>query len=283
MDCAGLHELLDAWLSGRLGGDDAAAVRVHLDGCPECAAVVGELRGAPLTDDMVLQPVMAATSGRVCPRAQEVLAGDPEADAIERRRADEHRAHCPACARFGAVLVELEELLPTLAHRDPGPDFTAAVLLQTLPRPSLWSVFRTRLRDHIDHWRRRPDFAQEMSFALTVLLVLVTLVPGSPMQDLPRQALSLVQVVSPDEVVAAGPAPGDGTVGHRLRHGLQARGERLGDGLDRLSGHVLGAGKGLVEGDLGMVEENAGRIGCDLRRLWTGVTEPAIEPASVCG
>lgn len=282
MDCDRFHAWLEAFLAGDLDEDRSIAMRAHAAGCTECAAVVGAGSAPALDDDLVLRPVLAATSGRSCARVQDVLAGDPEADEARRRWAAAHIAHCPHCADVARVLDELPLILPTLASADPGPDFTAGVLLATLPRPSLWSVFLTRMRDHFARWRRRPEFAQELSFALTVLLVLVTLVPGSPLQDAPRQALSLVQVTAAGPVGAPTAVVEEGTVGLRLRHGLRTRGERLGAGFDRLGGHVLGAGRGLVDGDLSVVEENAGRIGCDLRRLWKGVREPAVDPDAVC-
>lgn len=283
MDCDRIHEWLDPWLAGELEPDRAAQFAAHLDSCAECSAVVATLGAADLSDDLVLRPVLAATSGRTCPRVQDVLAGDPQATPREREWASAHVEHCAACANVAGVLATLPQILPTLATADPGPDFTAEVLLATLPRPSLWSVFLTRARDHLARWPRRPGFAQELAFAVTVVLVLLTSLPGSPLGEAPRQALSIVRVAG---IGAGSDAPGsagdEGTVGHRLRLGLRARGERLGAGFDRLGDHVIGAGRGLVDGDLSEVEENAGHIGCDLRRLWEGVTEPALDPESVC-
>jgi hypothetical protein len=175
------------------------------------------------------------------------------------------------------VLDELPRILPTFAEVDPGPDFTAEVLLATLEKPSLWDVFITRVGDHLRRWQRRPAFAQELSYALTVALLLITVIPGSPLSGLPRQALSLVQVQEAEAGIEA-----HGTVGAELRRGMRARGERLGTGFDRLGTHVIGAGRGLVDGDLEEVGENASQIGCDLRRLWTGVRAPAVDPESVC-
>jgi hypothetical protein len=181
-------------------------------------------------------------------------------------------------------MAALPELLPTLAEFDPGPDFTAEVLLATLPGPSLVSVFLRRVRDHVERWQRRPEFAQELSFVLTLALLLVTFLPGSPLRDIPRQALSVVQLAGPGgEVGGVGGSDAEGTVGHELRQGLRMRGERLGVGFDRLGTHVLQTGKGIVDGDLQEVGESASLIGCDLRRLWKGVQSPATDPDSVCG
>ncbi len=175
-------------------------------------------------------------------------------------------------------------ILPTFVEVDPGPDFTADVLLVTLPQPSLWSVFTARVGDHFERWKRRPEFAQEFAFALTIALVMLTVVPGSPLRELPRQALSLVQMADPAPASGEdGTAQVNGTVGGQLRQGLRARGERLGAGFDRLGTHVLGTGQGLVDGDLEMVGENASQIGCDLQRLWKGVQAPAVDPGTICG
>jgi hypothetical protein len=275
MDCSRIHELLDAYLAEALPPDEAAGFREHLASCAECADVVGVLTGAApaMPDDLVVRPVVAATTGRGCSRVHEILAGEPSATDQEREWAREHATGCTHCRQVASVLDELPEILPGFASLDPGPDFTAEVLLATLDEPSLWDVFITRVGDYARRWQQRPAFAQELSYALTLALVLITVVPGSPLQDLPRQALSVLQVPS----AGAEPEALDGTVGGQLRQELSARGERLGAGFDRLGTHVIGAGRGLVDG------ENAGQIGCDLRRLWTGVREPAVDPDSICG
>jgi hypothetical protein len=222
--------------------------------------------------------VVAATTGRGCSRVHDILAGAPEASAEQRAWAREHAAGCGYCARVADVLEEFPRILPTFASVDPGPDFTAEVLLATLEKPSLWWVFLTRVRDYLRRWQQRPAFAQELSYALTVALVLVTVMPGSPLSGLPRQALSLVTFQ--ESAVAT---ELQGTVGVELRHEVRARGERLGAGFDRLGTHVIGTGRGLVEGDLEVMGENASQIGCDLRRLWTGVKAPEVDPESICG
>lgn len=279
MDCSRIHELLDAYLANTLAPDEAAGFREHLATCAECADVVEVLAGAApaMSDDLVVRPVVAATTGRGCSRVHEILAGEPSATDQERAWAGDHAEGCTQCARVAAVLAELPRVLPTFAEVDPGPDFTAEVLLATLEKPSLWDVFITRVGDHVRRWQRRPSFAQELSYALTVALLLITIVPGSPLSGLPRQALSLVQVQESGASMDT-----QGTVGAGLRREMRARGERLGAGFDRLGTHVIGTGRGLVEGDLEEVGENASQIGCDLRRLWTGVREPAVDPDSVC-
>jgi hypothetical protein len=286
MNCDRLHELLDAWTTGELSVELRDQLEAHAADCAECASVLRHSHedSAGFDDDLVVRPVLAATTGRTCGQVEWVLAGDPRASEVELEWARDHAAHCEHCARFEAWMAALPELLPTLAERDPGPDFTAEVLLATLPGPSLGSVFVRRVRDHVDRWQRRPEFAQELSFVLTLALLVVTFLPGSPLRDVPRQALSVVQLSgSGTELSAAVGGDGEGTVGHELRQGLRMRGERLGVGFDRLGTHVLQTGKGLVDGDLQQVGEGASQIGCDLRRLWKGVQSPATDPDSVCG
>ena len=287
MRCDHLHEIIDDYLSGDLGTDELAAIDEHLERCAECSDVVSELRAVrdqPVADDLLVRPVLAATTGRSCTRVQDVLAGDPDARPGDLEWSVDHVHGCATCARVQRVLQELPGILPTLAEADPGPGFTADVLLVTLPQPSLWSVFSTRVRDHFERWKRREEFAQEFAFALTVTLVVLTVIPGSPLRELPRQALSVIQMADP--VPVSGQAGTDGiagTVGGQMRQGLQARGERLETGFDRLGTHVLGTGRGLVDGDLEMVGENASQIGCDLQRLWKGVQAPAVDPKTICG
>jgi hypothetical protein len=287
MHCDHLHELIDDYLSGNLRDTELAAFDAHVQSCAECRDVVTVLRtsqGQPVADDLVVRPVLAATTGRSCARVQDVLAGDPEARSEEQGWAGEHVHGCATCAAVLRVLQELPGILPTFAEVDPGPDFTAEVLLVTLPRPSLWSVFTTRVRDHFERWKQRPEFAQEFAFALTITLVLLTVLPGSPLRELPHQALSVIQMADPASASAQdGTAQIAGTVGGQLRQGMRARGERLGSGFDRLGTHVLGTGRGLVDGDLEMVGENASQIGCDFQRLWKGVQAPAVDPETICG
>ncbi len=286
MDCTKMHELLDAYLDASLNAPDQVAVEQHLGQCAECADVVtfmqsdmqsGQPWGAE-RDDQVVGPVLAATTGRSCSRVQEVLAGDPLADDADLLRARAHLPGCAGCRQVSAVLDELPNLLPSFASVDPGPDFTADVLLATIERPSLWSIFTTRVHDHVSRWQRRPEFSQELSYAITLLLIVACTLPGSPLREVPRHALSLVHVSDAATVQENG-----GTVGTQLRLGLSARGVRVSDGMDRLGTHFMGAGRGLVDGDLEAMGENAGQFGCDLRRLWKGVQSPAVDPESVCG
>ena len=163
---------------------------------------------------LVVRPVVAATTGRGCSRVHEMLAGDPGAGADQETWAREHAIGCAHCAQVVAVLEELPRILPTFAHVEPGPDFTAEVLLATLEQPSLWDVFITRVGDHLRSWQRRPAFAQELSYALTVALLLITIIPGTPLSGLPRQALSLVQVQESEAEMDA-----QGTIGARAASG----------------------------------------------------------------
>jgi hypothetical protein len=100
-----------------------------------------------------------------------------------------------------------------LAVVDPGPGFTAAGLARTsrrqrlaMPEPSARPGGLPGLMDRLGRWWGdrilTPGFAPRMAYVATVVLVLLTSVPGAPLRGVPGAALKLM---------TAGPAALPGT------------------------------------------------------------------------
>jgi hypothetical protein len=86
MNCDRLHELLDDWTAGELSEELRERLEAHAAGCAECESVLRQVRDRPRSiadDDLVLRPVLAATTGRTCGQVERVLAGDPRTTGVE--------------------------------------------------------------------------------------------------------------------------------------------------------------------------------------------------------
>lgn len=81
-DCSEVIDLLEMWVDGDLGEDDAARVRTHLEGCAECrsegrlaAQIASELRSLPAFDlpDRVARTARRRVQGSLWTRLGEVI------------------------------------------------------------------------------------------------------------------------------------------------------------------------------------------------------------------
>jgi len=156
-------------------------------------------------DERFLRDVLARTSGPACDRASEQLSdlmGGDLAD-MDRKLVQAHLEHCQPCRALAVTLGWLEPLLPQMAEIDPGPAFTARVLASTSRRAPAIAPFPAvptgpaGLMDRVGSWWDRqilrPGFAAQLAYAATVVLVLLTSVPGAPLKGVPGKALELVQ------------------------------------------------------------------------------------------
>jgi anti-sigma factor RsiW len=242
-------------------------------------------------------PVLARTTGRACPNVREGL-GDFVDGILDATRAEWTRAHleeCSECRALHAGFVTLAQELPALREVDPGPDFLSDVLMSTLPQPSLLEVFLVRVRERVSRWQRRSTQPQEMAFALTVVLVLLTSVPGAPLEGAPAQALSLVRgeaIAAEAEaplreawtaVQSSRPVTTLGTKREHVLEGFDRRADRAMRDFDRLGDHFVGMGRSLLQADMAEAGLWASRIGCDVESLWKGLRDPAQEPEGECG
>ena len=273
-DCDRLHEVLDAYLDGTLDANAVTAVDAHLGVCAECRTVV-EVVGADTPS--IVQAVVGRTTGRVCGQVQQALAAIDPAPASAWAHVDE----CPACARFVAVLARCERVLPGFAESSPDADFASDVVMATVDHPSLVHVAWRRAVDRWNRWIERPHAAQEMAYAVTIVLVLLTSTPIAPFPDLPERALDVVRsgVEGPrraphtsfQPAVAQGPLDGARLRGGRVLRDL----DRVGEGLGT-------AAAGLLTGDPDRVGRGAVEMGCGLESLWLGVRRPTVELDGPC-
>jgi len=153
-----------------------------------------------------VRDVLARTSGSACDRACGLLPDltDGVLASLDRQLVQQHLEHCPGCR---AVALALGWLGPELASRavlEPGPGFTAAVMARTSARTAAAHERRARelaatgpggLMDRVGRWWQdrvlRPGFALQAAYAATVVLVLLTATPVSPLRGAPRVALAV--------------------------------------------------------------------------------------------
>ncbi len=229
-----------------------------------------------------VRDVLARTSGSACDRACEQLSDLMEGtlEGMDRELVQAHLEHCDPCRSVAVTLGWLEPLLPGMAEIDPGPAFTSRVLAQTTGRARTVASFPAAptgaagLMDRVGGWWDRqilrPGFAAQMAYAATVILVLLTSVPGAPLKGVPGKALEAVQA-GPTAAPVIGPALdlASGWVGGRTskvvdtaRSGvnrrleqtgstLAKRGDRTAPGRLELRTHVKGMISKVGDGQLG--------------------------------
>lgn len=156
-----------------------------------------------------VRDVLARTSGSACDRACGLLPEltDGQLEQLDRQLVRQHLEHCRPCRSVAVTLGWLGRELTSLAELDPGPGFTAGVLARTSGRSATAHARRTAavaqagpggLMDRLGRWWQdrilRPGFAMQAAYAATVILVLMTATPISPLRGVPRKALAVVQV-----------------------------------------------------------------------------------------
>ena len=168
-------------------------------------------------NEQFLHDVLSRTSGSGCDRACEQLSDlmDGTLVGMDRELVQAHLEHCDPCRSVAVALGWLEPLLPQMAEIDPGPDFTARVLARTSRRgivghvePAI-PVGPAGVMDRVGRWWDRqilrPGFAAQVAYAATLILVLLTAVPGAPFREVPGKALEIVQA-GPTSAPVVGPA-----------------------------------------------------------------------------
>ncbi|MCB1184093.1 zf-HC2 domain-containing protein [bacterium] len=166
--------------------------------------------------DAFVDGVLGRTSGKACGRALDQLDAllDGELHGLDRRLVQAHLEHCPGCSSVAVTLGWLGPALPAMAVLDPGPAFTARVLDRTVrARVSRSAPAHpgglAGLMDRVGRWWEeqilRPAFATQVAYVATVLVVLATATPWSPLRGAPGRALEIVSA-GPREVPVVGPA-----------------------------------------------------------------------------
>ena len=167
-----------------------------------------------------VRDVMSRTSGSACGRALELLPAltDGALAGTDRSLVQKHLEHCSPCRAVALVLNRLGDDLVTLADLDPGEAFTRAVVDRTSAR-SEPALARHRaqvagsgpagLMDRLGRWWGErimaPNFAIQVAYVATVLLVLIFATPYSPLRGTPGRMLDAVQA-GPAGMPLLGPA-----------------------------------------------------------------------------
>lgn len=279
--CTAWEALLDAYLGGGLAADDAAFFRSHAAACDRCrdllrlvSADLPALAGeeAPRLADSVI----AVTSGPACGRAEALLGARPDGalSADESLLLQGHLDHCRACADLALTLESALATVRELAEPELDPAFTYDVLRATsAARARKCGGALPRLADRFGAWWQgqaaRPQFAWEVAFAATVVLVLLFGTPLSPARRAPAKALAAVQASPGWMIDTAGDLTG--VAGERIggvRQDVTERRNRTAPDRADLLRHGREAGAALLHGDLDTAAQRLRAAGGDLTRLW---------------
>ena len=240
-----------------------------------------------------LREVMTRTSGSPCARAEFLLPDltDGQLADLDRQLVQAHLEHCAGCRSLAVAMGWLEPVLTQLAVVDPGPAFTGAVLARTSLRTRLAAPPAAArpggvpgLMDRLGRWWGerifQPGFPARAAYAATVVLVLLTAVPGAPLRGAPQTALKLM-TAGPTAIpaVAAASTWLDGQVAQArggmaaqwriVDGGLDARLARTAEARGQAASHLAGAWRELENHRLSEAGyEGLGAIDAS-RRIWT--------------
>lgn len=241
-------------------------------------------------EDLV-RSILDRTSGPACGRALEHLPGlvDNILDSGDRTLVQAHLENCPGCRSVAVVLGWMGKELPAMAEIDPGEEFTAAVLVRTARLPSRAAAAgqltgAAGLVDRLGNWWeeriQRPLFAWQVAYALTVLLTVLTVAPGSPLHGVPRQILTSVQA-GPTRlsalggafaIVDQGVAQGAGflkeTVWDGIRSDVGLRLQSTDQARDDLGRDVEGAWSEIRHKRTGPALMRLSAAGSDIKEIW---------------
>ena len=244
-----------------------------------------------------VRDVLARTSGSACRRARDLLPGLAEhrLDDLDRQLVQAHLEHCADCRAVAVTLGWLEPLLPRMAVMDPGPGFTAAVIgrttgvltpLEKAARAGL-ATGPAGLMDRLGSWWQRqvlkPRFALQFAYVATVILVLLTALPVSPLKEAPARAWQVLQagpagipvfgsarlwVDRRSEIFLDGLRQEIGSRERNLADGLARRRERSEAARKQVSRHLETALAMVRQQEWGQAGGEMIRAGRSSRRAW---------------
>jgi hypothetical protein len=140
--------------------------------------------------------ILARTTGAACASVEERLCelADDALAVPEQTLVREHLSHCAGCRELAEAVAALRRELPDLAEIDPGPGFARSVAEATARRTSAGRSVQGRVHMLWEGILRRPRFALELAYSGALVLTLLVELPGSPLENMPEQALGLTQV-----------------------------------------------------------------------------------------
>jgi predicted anti-sigma-YlaC factor YlaD len=248
LDCRSFEDLLEAYLDGTLTGSDALAAREHLRACAECLELA-KIAGAPLeTTPDLAAGVLERTSGATCDSARQDLCDyvDGRTEALDAELIRMHLSGCEDCAALSVVMAELATDLPLLAEIDPGERFTAEVLARTTPVVARSARWLGQLVRSWDRMIRRPRFALEGAYVMTVLLLVILGVPGALLAEAPSKMVQTAkrEIASPVQrtVVELGV-----TVSERAQQTLDTAGTKVAEEAHATAGGMADYSSRLIE------------------------------------
>jgi len=256
----------------------------------------------PDSDDRredLVRSILDRTSGPACSRCLEMLPRLARDDlaGLDRTLVQAHLEHCDQCRAVAVVLGWLQGELPAMATIDPGEEFTTAVLTRTARLPSRAAAAGrltggAGLMDRLGNWwerqLRRPLFVWQVAYVLTVILVMLTTLPGAPLHGVPEQVRTSVQtayvgVPLTEQVMQAADRRVKNLAGlmidstwgrlHRELVLRRANTIRVRGGLDD---HMSRLWSDFHQGRSGQAVLQFVAIGRDLKRLWRAWWHPDL-------
>ena len=188
-----------------------------------------------------------------------------------------HLSGCEPCATLSIVLAELATDLPALAEMNPGERFTAEVVARTVPRRRASRRGETprwveRLVQGWDRMIRRPRFALEGAYAMTLLLLVIVGVPGALVAGAPGR----VAKAATHEIVA----PVQKTV-VELKTTVSARAHRTLDSTGaKVADEARATADGLATYSSHLLDDLKSGLGTFWSRLASGLTNDDDNPSS---
>jgi predicted anti-sigma-YlaC factor YlaD len=250
MDCTAFEQMLDRLLGENLTPEERKAAEEHKLLCPRCRELFeiacGNLDIQPREHkEELTDAILQRTSGSTCGQVEDLLCDfvDGNLELGQEKLLQDHIASCEGCATLAAAVREISLDLSGFAEIEPDSDFVSDVLAATIDRQAVWE----RLSDSIAGWWRsqikRPRFAVELAYSGAMLLLLIFAAPGSPLRDVPPQAMRIART-NPVEAVAHlfrdGRAVPEGPVSS-----AQDIWQQTGRPLTRESNRLLGEASGL--------------------------------------
>ena len=217
-DCLWFCRSLRAFADGRLASDQNRRAEDHLVHCEACLEKWTQSLGV-LPD--LTEAILAETHMDPCSRAERLLsqARDLPLPSEEEALLSVHLQHCVGCGQLEAVLGSLSPELRDMAFLEPDPYFTRDVL-RRIGAISTTLGWRARFHGFWVQLVRRPRFAMEAAYVLTLFLALV------------------LQIQTPSAKAVSELRSGSETLAEELSQVTRRMDQRLGSTGERLMGNL---------------------------------------------
>ncbi len=178
MDCRKFEQSLADYQQGALTPRELADAERHLAACRSCQILADVTAGRlnllrPAEHQALTRSILNETSGPACGRVHDLLCDfvDSELGELESALVRQHLENCPGCHTLATTLIELGEILPTLAGIQPEPAVLEAILQETVVRHKFQASLQTRMLAWWNRLVQRPRFSLEAAYVGTLALV----------------------------------------------------------------------------------------------------------------